>query len=47
MQNRSKTADLLVPVTFGVLVKCREHYREDSGSIITDQTHDVFIVPII
>lgn len=38
---------LLVPVTFGVLIKSREHDGEDFGSIVTDQTHDIFIVPVI
>lgn len=38
---------LLVPVTLGVLVECWEHDGEDFGCVITDQAHDVFIVPVV
>lgn len=38
---------LLVPMTFGVLIKGREHDGEDFGSIVTYQTHDILVVPVI
>ena len=31
----------------GVAVKCWEHDGQDFGSVVTDQTHDVLIVPVI
>ena len=38
---------LLVPVALGVLVEGRKHDGEDLGSVVTDQTHDVLVVPVI
>lgn len=38
---------LLVPVTLWVLVECWEHDGEDFGCVITDEAHDVFVVPIV
>ena len=38
---------LLVPMSFWVLIQCRKHYGQNCAYIVTDQTHDVFIVPII
>lgn len=38
---------LLVPMTFGVLIKSREHNGENFGSIVTDQAHDILVVPVI
>lgn len=38
---------ILVPVAFGVPVERRKHDGEDTGSIVTDQAHDVLIVPVV
>lgn len=38
---------LLVPVALGVFVESRKHDGENLGSIVTDQTHDVLIIPVI
>lgn len=43
----SHASVLLVPMALGIPVECREHDGEDSGSIITDEAHDVLIVPVI
>lgn len=42
-----KSVAVLVPVTLGVLVESGEHDRQDLGSVVTDQAHDVLIVPVI
>ncbi len=38
---------VLVPVALGVLVESGKHDGEDLGGIVTDQAHDVLIVPVI
>lgn len=38
---------LLVPVAFGVPIERRKHDREDTGSVVTDEAHDVLIVPVV
>ena len=38
---------ILVPVALGVLVESREHDGEDLGGVVTDQTHDVLVVPVV
>ena len=39
--------DRLVPVLLRDAVQCREHYGKDHIRVLLDQTHDVFIVPVV
>lgn len=39
--------NLLVPMAFGVLIKSRKHDGKNFGSVVTYQTHDILVVPII
>lgn len=39
--------DSLIPVGLGVAVEGREHDGQDLGGVVTDQTHDVLIVPVV
>ncbi len=39
--------DSLVPVGLGVAVQRWEHDGQDLGGVVTDQAHDVLIVPVI
>lgn len=40
-------SDSLIPVGFGIAVEGWEHDWEDFGSIVTDQAHDVLVVPVV
>lgn len=39
--------DRLVPVVFTVPVEGWEHDGKDGGRVVTDQTHNVLIVPVV
>lgn len=38
---------LLVPVGLGVAVQGWEHDGQNLGCVVTDQTHDVLIIPVV
>lgn len=43
----SQCVDSLVPVGLGVAVEGWEHDGQDLSSVVTDQAHDVLIVPVV
>lgn len=46
LRQRSPRA-LLVPVALGVPVERRKHDGEHTGSVVTDEAHDVLVVPVV
>lgn len=45
--SKTNSVAVLVPVTLGVLVESGEHDGQDLSSVVTDQAHDVLVVPVI
>lgn len=42
-----QTVNCLVPVRLGVVVKCREHYRQNHCGVLGDKRHNVVVVPVV
>lgn len=46
-RSESPCGDSLVPVGLGVAVEGWEHDGQYLGGVVTDQAHDVLIVPVV